>query len=125
MTRVNQTLGISDEWFAMGDSLILTVLGQVCFLTVFCSLYGVVKNDLLLKEIGTNNHMNTYFWGDWLHRIGMGDLLYKVWQAEWYRKCHSLLCDTTSMVYVPNFVHCHHHLIVQSGHSVIVIAHGF
>jgi hypothetical protein len=55
----------------------------------FCSLYGIVKNDLLLKEIGTNNHMITYFWGDWLHRIGFGDLLYKVWQAEWYRKCHS------------------------------------
>lgn len=30
VTGVNRSLGISDEWFAMGDSLVLTVLGQVC-----------------------------------------------------------------------------------------------
>ncbi|CAM6082442.1 unnamed protein product [Calypogeia fissa] len=30
----NRDLGISDEWFAMGDSLVLTVLGQVSFMPV-------------------------------------------------------------------------------------------
>lgn len=30
VTGANKSLGISDEWFAMGDSLVLTVLGQVC-----------------------------------------------------------------------------------------------
>lgn len=29
MTGFNRQLGISDEWFAIGDSLILTVLAQV------------------------------------------------------------------------------------------------
>jgi hypothetical protein len=39
VTGFNQKLGISNEWFAMGDTLALTVLGQVsCFLK-----YGYVK----------------------------------------------------------------------------------
>lgn len=29
VTGLNKQFGISDEWFAMGDSLIITVLGQV------------------------------------------------------------------------------------------------
>jgi hypothetical protein len=29
VTGLNRKFGISDEWFAIGDSLILTVLGQV------------------------------------------------------------------------------------------------
>jgi hypothetical protein len=28
-TGLNRELGISDEWFTIGDSLIITVLGQV------------------------------------------------------------------------------------------------
>lgn len=34
VTGMNRSLGISDEWFAMGDSLILTVLGQVSFMPI-------------------------------------------------------------------------------------------
>lgn len=34
VTGINQTLGISNEWFAIGDSLVLTVLGQVSFMPV-------------------------------------------------------------------------------------------
>eukprot|EP00246_Nothoceros_aenigmaticus_P000865 TRINITY_DN1109_c0_g1_i4.p1 TRINITY_DN1109_c0_g1~~TRINITY_DN1109_c0_g1_i4.p1 ORF type:complete len:329 (-),score=48.90 TRINITY_DN1109_c0_g1_i4:258-1244(-) len=34
VTGVNRSLGISDQWFAMGDSLILTVLGQVSFMPI-------------------------------------------------------------------------------------------
>ncbi|MCO5590812.1 hypothetical protein L7F22_044787 [Adiantum nelumboides] len=34
VTGVNKQLGISNEWFAMGDTLILTVLGQVSFMPV-------------------------------------------------------------------------------------------
>jgi hypothetical protein len=29
VTGLNRQLGISDEWFAMGDTLVLTVLSQV------------------------------------------------------------------------------------------------
>ncbi|KAI3469586.1 hypothetical protein Pfo_026249 [Paulownia fortunei] len=34
VTGLNQQFGISDEWFAVGDSLIITVLGQVSFMPV-------------------------------------------------------------------------------------------
>ncbi|GBG88639.1 hypothetical protein CBR_g48170, partial [Chara braunii] len=34
VTGVNRTLGISDEWFAVGDSLILAVLGQISFMPI-------------------------------------------------------------------------------------------
>ncbi|KAG0600632.1 hypothetical protein M758_11G049200 [Ceratodon purpureus] len=34
VTGVNRSLGVSDEWFAMGDSLVLTVLGQVSFMPI-------------------------------------------------------------------------------------------
>ncbi|CAA0823086.1 Folate-biopterin transporter 1- chloroplastic [Striga hermonthica] len=34
VTGLNRKFGISDEWFAIGDSLILTVLGQVSFMPV-------------------------------------------------------------------------------------------
>uniref|UniRef100_A0A7N0VIS3 Biopterin transport-related protein BT1 n=1 Tax=Kalanchoe fedtschenkoi TaxID=63787 RepID=A0A7N0VIS3_KALFE len=34
VTGLNRNLGISDEWFAIGDSLILTVLGQASFMPV-------------------------------------------------------------------------------------------
>ncbi|CAA0806603.1 Folate-biopterin transporter 1- chloroplastic [Striga hermonthica] len=34
VTGLNRKFGISDEWFAVGDSLILTVLGQVSFMPV-------------------------------------------------------------------------------------------
>ncbi|VAI23219.1 unnamed protein product [Triticum turgidum subsp. durum] len=34
VTGLNRKLGISDEWFSIGDSLILTVLGQASFMPV-------------------------------------------------------------------------------------------
>ncbi|KAL3812603.1 hypothetical protein ACJIZ3_013871 [Penstemon smallii] len=34
VTGLNRQLGLSDEWFAIGDSLILTVLGQASFMPV-------------------------------------------------------------------------------------------
>lgn len=34
VTGLNRQFGISDEWFAIGDSLILTVLGQASFMPV-------------------------------------------------------------------------------------------
>ncbi|KAL3505937.1 hypothetical protein ACH5RR_031319 [Cinchona calisaya] len=34
VTGLNRQFGISDEWFSIGDSLILTVLGQVSFMPV-------------------------------------------------------------------------------------------
>jgi hypothetical protein len=54
VTGVNRSLGISDEWFAMGDSLILTVLGQVCLgslplLTDKC--YRLFTSELTLSFI--------------------------------------------------------------------------
>ncbi|GAQ78782.1 Biopterin transport-related protein [Klebsormidium nitens] len=34
VTGTNRALGIDDQWFAMGDSLVLTVLGQVSFMPI-------------------------------------------------------------------------------------------
>ncbi|XP_058084405.1 folate-biopterin transporter 1, chloroplastic isoform X2 [Magnolia sinica] len=34
VTGLNRQFGVSDEWFAMGDSLIITVLGQASFMPV-------------------------------------------------------------------------------------------
>lgn len=34
VTRTNQLLGISDEWFSLGDSLVLVVAGQISFMPV-------------------------------------------------------------------------------------------
>ncbi|KNA12468.1 hypothetical protein SOVF_125570, partial [Spinacia oleracea] len=34
VTGLNRQLGISDEWFAVGDSLILTVLSQISFMPI-------------------------------------------------------------------------------------------
>jgi folate/biopterin transporter len=34
VTHANRGLGISDEWFSLGDSLILTVAGQIAFMPV-------------------------------------------------------------------------------------------
>lgn len=31
VTGMNRTLGISDKWFSVGDSLVVSVLAQVCF----------------------------------------------------------------------------------------------
>lgn len=46
VTGWNRQLGISDEWFAIGDSLILTVLGQVhIFLTLEVSILFSKVND--------------------------------------------------------------------------------
>ncbi len=34
VTHTNRTLGIDDRWFALGDSLVLTVMGQLTFMPV-------------------------------------------------------------------------------------------
>jgi folate/biopterin transporter len=34
VTHVNRDLGIGDRWFSLGDSLILTVMGQIAFMPV-------------------------------------------------------------------------------------------
>jgi hypothetical protein len=34
VTHTNRSLGIDDRWFSLGDSLILTVMGQIAFLPV-------------------------------------------------------------------------------------------
>ena len=34
VTHTNRSLGIDDHWFALGDSLILTVMGQLTFMPV-------------------------------------------------------------------------------------------
>ena len=34
VTHTNRTLGIDDRWFSLGDSLILTVMGQIAYLPV-------------------------------------------------------------------------------------------
>ncbi|NDJ18092.1 folate/biopterin family MFS transporter [Myxacorys almedinensis] len=34
VTHANRTLGIDDRWFSLGDSLVLTVMGQIAFMPV-------------------------------------------------------------------------------------------
>jgi hypothetical protein len=34
VTHANRSLGIDDKWFSLGDSLILTVMGQIAFMPV-------------------------------------------------------------------------------------------
>ena len=34
VTHANRSLGIGDQWFALGDSLVLTVAGQIAFMPV-------------------------------------------------------------------------------------------
>lgn len=34
VTHTNRTLGIDDHWFSLGDSLILTVMGQIAFMPI-------------------------------------------------------------------------------------------
>jgi hypothetical protein len=34
VTHSNRTLGIDDHWFSLGDSLILTVMGQIAFMPI-------------------------------------------------------------------------------------------
>ena len=69
VTHANRGLGISDEWFSLGDSLILTVAGQIAFMpvlvlsarlcppgveaTLFALLMSVVNlSGLLSHELG-------------------------------------------------------------------------
>jgi hypothetical protein len=34
VTHANRSLGIDDRWFSLGDSLILTVMGQIAYMPV-------------------------------------------------------------------------------------------
>lgn len=49
MTGLNREWGISDEWFAIGDSLIITVLGQVMY-----TKYNVASSQRV-PSISTKN----------------------------------------------------------------------
>ncbi len=69
VTHTNRTLGIDDQWFSLGDSLVLTVAGQIAFMpvlvlsarlcppgveaTLFALLMSVVNlSGLLSHELG-------------------------------------------------------------------------
>ncbi|MEL6938174.1 MAG: folate/biopterin family MFS transporter, partial [Cyanobacteria bacterium J06598_1] len=69
VTHLNRTLGIDDQWFSLGDSLVLTVAGQIAFMpvlvlsarlcppgveaTLFALLMSVVNlSGLLSHELG-------------------------------------------------------------------------
>jgi hypothetical protein len=52
VTGINQTLGISNEWFAIGDSLVLTVLGQVLILASFAMGFISSLLESASNEIG-------------------------------------------------------------------------
>jgi len=34
VTHSNRALGIDDHWFSLGDSLVLTVMGQIAYMPV-------------------------------------------------------------------------------------------
>jgi hypothetical protein len=52
VTGINQTLGISNEWFAIGDSLVLTVLGQVLIPASFAMGFISSLLESASNEIG-------------------------------------------------------------------------
>ena len=69
VTHANRTLGIGDRWFSLGDSLILTVMGQIAWMPVlvmsarlcppgieaslFALLMSIVNlSSLLSQELG-------------------------------------------------------------------------
>jgi folate/biopterin transporter len=81
VTHANRALGISDQWFSLGDNLILTVMGQIAFMpvlvlaarlcppgveaTLFALLMSVVNlaglvsyesGALLMHGLGINEH---------------------------------------------------------------------
>jgi folate/biopterin transporter len=81
VTHTNRALGISDQWFSLGDNLILTVMGQIAFMpvlvlaarlcppgveaTLFALLMSVVNlaglvsyesGALLMHWLGINEH---------------------------------------------------------------------
>ncbi len=77
VTHANRAMGISDRWFSLGDSLILTVMGQIAFMpvlvlsarlcpkgieaTMFALLMSIVNlSSLLSHELGA---LLTYWLG--------------------------------------------------------------
>ncbi|KAL6532347.1 hypothetical protein OROGR_014317 [Orobanche gracilis] len=46
VTGLNRKFGIDDEWFAIGDSLIITVLGQVSFMPVLVLAAKLCPEDM-------------------------------------------------------------------------------
>ncbi len=88
VTHANRSLGIDDQWFSLGDSLILTVMGQIAFMPVLilaaqlcpagveatmfailmsiCNLAGILSHEsgaLLTHFLGITD---TNFEGLWL-----------------------------------------------------------
>jgi hypothetical protein len=70
VTGINRTLGISDKWFSVGDSLVLSVLAQVCFHNSYISLNlcghaifisGLMFRITLLEELW-NLTENVFKW---------------------------------------------------------------
>jgi hypothetical protein len=55
VTGINQSLGISNEWFSIGDSLVLTVLGQVQIPASFS--IGFVSSLILRVRIPPCPHL--------------------------------------------------------------------
>jgi folate/biopterin transporter len=87
VTHANRSLGIDDQWFSLGDSLILTVMGQIAFMPVLilaaqlcpagveatmfailmsiCNLAGIVSHEsgaLLTHVLGITDTNFKWLW---------------------------------------------------------------
>ena len=87
VTHVNRVMGIDDHWFSLGDSLILTVAGQIAFMPVLvlsarlcppgieatlfallmsiCNLSGLLSHELgalLTQWLGVTEHDFDHLW---------------------------------------------------------------
>jgi BT1 family len=87
VTHANRSLGIDDQWFSLGDSLILTVMGQIAFMPVLilaaqlcpagveatmfailmsiCNLAGIVSHEsgaLLTHFLGITDTNFEWLW---------------------------------------------------------------
>jgi folate/biopterin transporter len=87
VTHTNRALGIDDHWFSLGDSLILTVMGQIAFMPVLvlsarlCPAGIEATLFALLMSIWNLSGLVSYELGAWLtHWLGVTETNFeKLW----------------------------------------------
>lgn len=80
VTHTNRALGIDDHWFSLGDSLILTVMGQIAYMPVLvlaarlCPAGVEATLFALLMSITNLAGLLSYEFGAWLtHLFGINE----------------------------------------------------
>ncbi|NJR67196.1 MAG: folate/biopterin family MFS transporter, partial [Leptolyngbyaceae cyanobacterium CRU_2_3] len=78
VTHLNRAIGIDDHWFSLGDSLVLTVMGQIAFMPVLILAARLCPPGIeatlfaLLMSIYNSAGFLSYELGAWLmHGLGV------------------------------------------------------